>query len=235
MFFIISILLFIGCTDEDNFKTDIATFEKLELKEQTYWNGNDLSGNFSSANKIFYNQYYPDWNTWSGFAYSNIINYQYYNEESKYAVYYENTGEIENIYAVCHQLGKIVITFNDSLHGEEPRSVQLANTTYTALAILYGHGFAKRFGGRDGTDSDWFKVTIKGIGMEEQITGMVDFYLADYRFENDAEDYLVDGWEYVDLTSLGRVKRLEFDLASSDAGTPLYFCLDNLKGRIPSD
>jgi len=234
-FFIISILFLVGCTDEDNFKTDIATFEKLELEEQTYWNGNDLSGNFCSANKIFYNQYYPDWNTWSGFAYSNIINYQFFNEKSKYAVYYENSGEKENIYAVCHQLGKIVISFKDSIHGEEPRSVQLANTTYTALAILYGQDYAKKFGGRDGTDPDWFKVTIQGIGMEEQITGTVDFYLADYRFENDAEDYLVNGWEYVDLTSLGRVKRLEFDLTSSDAGTPLYFCLDNLKGRIPSD
>ena len=58
------------------------------------------------------------------------------------------------------------------------------------------------------------------------------FFLADFRFDDDSEDYVVNKWEFVDLTDLGIVKRLEFELSSSDAGTPLYFCLDNLKGRI---
>jgi hypothetical protein len=227
------LLFIVGCTDEDNFKTDVATFEKLELEDETYWNGADFSGSFVSGNKIFYNQYYANWNTWSGFAYSNIMNDEFYNDESMFAVYYENTDSKENTYAVGHQLHKIIITFKDSIHGEEPRSVQLANTTYTALAILYGYDYAKKFGGRDGNDADWFKVTIKGIGMEEQVTGTIDFFLADYRFDNNEEDYIVNKWQYVDLTSLGRVKRLVFELSSSDAGTPLYFCLDNLKGRIP--
>jgi len=229
------LLFIVSCTDEDNFKTDIATFEKLELEAESYWNGSDLSGAFVIGNKIFHNQYYPDWNTWSGFAYSNIINYELYNDESMFAVYFENKDSKENNYAVGHQLGKVSITFKDSINGEEPRSVQLANTTYTALAILYGYDYAKEFGGRDGRDPDWFKVTIKGIGMEEQITGTIDFFLADYRFDDDNEDYIVDKWQYVDLTPLGRVKRLSFELSSSDAGTPLYFCLDNLKGRIPFD
>ncbi|HSH53227.1 MAG TPA: DUF4465 domain-containing protein [Bacteroidales bacterium] len=229
------LLFLVGCTDEDNFKTDIATLEKLELEEETYWNGSDLSWTFVSGNKIFYNHYYPDWNTWSGFAYSNIINYEFYNNESMFAVYYENTNQKENIYAVGHQLGKSTITFKDSIRGEKLRYVQLANTTYTALAILYGYDYAKKFGGRDGSDPDWFKVTIKGIGMEEQVTGTIDFFLADYRFVDNNEDYIVDKWQYVDLTPLGRVKRLTFELSSSDAGTPLYFCLDNLKGRIPFD
>ncbi|HKL09315.1 MAG TPA: DUF4465 domain-containing protein [Bacteroidales bacterium] len=228
-------LLIVGCTDEDNFKTDVATFGNLELVESSYWNGSDFSGSFSSGNKIFHNQYYPDWNTWSGFAYSKMINYEFFNEESVYAVYHENTNNNENFYAVAHQLGQITITFKDSIHREQLRSVKLANTTYTALGILYGYDYAKKFGGKDGSDPDWFKVTIKGIGMDEQITGTVDFFLADYRFADNKDDYIVNKWEYVDLTPLGIVKRLEFEMFSSDAGTPLYFCLDNLKGRILFD
>ena len=63
--------------------------------------------------------------------------------------------------------------------------------------------------------------------------GTVDFYLADYRFADNSKDYIVENWEYVDLSSLGVVKSLEFSLNSSDAGvfgmnTPAYFAMDDL-------
>ncbi len=228
-FTILAIMFLIGCTDEDTFKTDISDFEDFEMEEQTYWNGSDGSGQFTYGNKIFRNTFYPDWNTWSGFAYSNVINYLYYNEQAKYAAYPSGGADESENYVVAHQFEKIVIDFGK---GEEPRFIQLTNTTYTALAIKYGYGYAKKFGGRDGSDPDWFKLTITGMGLVEEITGTVDFFLADFRFDDDSKDYVVNKWEFVDLTDLGIVKRLEFELSSSDAGTPLYFCLDNLKGRI---
>lgn len=228
-FIILFVVFFIACTDEDTFKTDISDFEDIEIKEQSYWNGSDGSKQFTYGNKIFNNTYYIDWNTWSGFAYSNVINYLYYNDLAKYAAFPSGGANVSENYVVAHQFEKIVIDFEKA---EEPRTVQLTNSTYTALAIKYGYGNAKKFGGRDGKDPDWFKLTITGIGLVEQITGTVDFFLADYRYEDDNEDYVIDKWEYVDLTDLGIVSRLEFELASSDAGTPLYFCLDNLKGRI---
>lgn len=223
------VIFVMACTDEDTFKTDISDFEDLELEEQTYWNGSDGSGLFTYGNKIFNNTFYPDWNTWSGFAYSNVINYLHYNEPAKYAAFSGNDTNKKENYAVAHQFEKIVIDFEKD---EEPRLVQLTNATYTALAIKYGYAYAKKFGGRDGSDPDWFKLTITGIGATNEITGTVDFFLADFRFEDDNEDYIVNKWEYVNLTGLGIVKKLEFELSSSDAGTPLYFCLDNLKGRI---
>ena len=65
------------------------------------------------------------------------------------------------------------------------------------------------------------------------VTGEVEFYLADYRFADNGEDYIVDTWEYIDLSSLGAVKSLEFGLSSSDVGdfgmnTPAYFALDTV-------
>ena len=61
----------------------------------------------------------------------------------------------------------------------------------------------------------------------------MDFYLADFRFADNALDYVVDSWTWVDLSSLGVVSSLSFSLASSDVGqfgmnTPAYFAMDNL-------
>jgi hypothetical protein len=65
------------------------------------------------------------------------------------------------------------------------------------------------------------------------ITGTVDFYLADYRFVNNGLDYIVNNWRYVNLTSLGAVKSVEFGLTSSDTApwgmnTPGYFVMDTV-------
>ena len=148
-----------------------------------------------------------------------------------YAVYADAEKAESKNYAVVHQFERVIITFKDE-NGEEPRSVQLGNCTHTALAIKYGYGSAKKFGGRSGDDPDWLKLTITGIGLVDQVKGQIDFFLADFRFDDNSKDYVIGNWRYLDLTSLGVVKRLEFELFSSDAGTPLYFCLDNLKGRI---
>jgi len=60
------------------------------------------------------------------------------------------------------------------------------------------------------------------------------FYLADFRFPSSTHDYIVKDWQWVDLTSLGMVDSLEFNLFSSDTAggfginNPTYFCMDNL-------
>ncbi|HKL40270.1 MAG TPA: DUF4465 domain-containing protein, partial [Cryomorphaceae bacterium] len=67
-----------------------------------------------------------------------------------------------------------------------------------------------------------------------ELTGTeVEFYLADYTFSDNSQDYIVDEWTYVDLTSLGDADSLSFTLTSSDVGefgmnTPAYFCIDDL-------
>jgi len=108
----------------------------------------------------------------------------------------------------------------------------LTNTTYAALSMLNGDGFAKQFGGASGTDADWFNVTIEGR-LGGSATGNIVFYLADYRFANSVDDYIIDDWTWVELGSLGLVDQLAFTFGSSDAGafgvnTPTYFALDSL-------
>jgi hypothetical protein len=109
----------------------------------------------------------------------------------------------------------------------------VTNNNYTYYSMLYGDAYAKQFGGAGGDDEDWFLLTITGKDELDEITGLVEFYLADYRFANNDFDYIVDGWEYVDLTGLGIVKSVEFGLSSSDTGewgmnTPAYFVIDTV-------
>jgi hypothetical protein len=74
---------------------------------------------------------------------------------------------------------------------------------------------------------------ISGYNSNHDSLGTVVFYLADFRFEDSTQDYIVDSWQTVDLSSLGAVRYLDFKLESSDVGqygmnTPAYFALDNL-------
>jgi hypothetical protein len=99
--------------------------------------------------------------------------------------------------------------------------------------MLNGDAYAKKFGGETGGDPDWFMLTITGKDADGNEVDTVDFYLADYRFEDNGEDYIVDTWQYVDLTSLGEVMSLEFALSSSDVGdwgmnTPGYIAIDTI-------
>ena len=116
-----------------------------------------------------------------------------------------------------------------------PASVEITNTTWAALVMLTGdpNGFAKQFGGPSGNDPDFFRLTITGLDDTDTAVGAVEFYLADYRFTDNSQDFVIDQWTTVDLTSLAGATKLSFGLESSDTGpfgmnTPAYFALDNL-------
>jgi hypothetical protein len=104
----------------------------------------------------------------------------------------------------------------------------VTNTTYAALAMKNGSSPAKVFSYADG---DWFKLVIEGIDKNGNPTGKVEFYLADFR--TPSSPGIITEWTSVDLSSLGSVAEMKFDLQSSDTGaygmnTPAYFCFDNL-------
>ena len=117
--------------------------------------------------------------------------------------------------------------------GEEVSGFYVTNAAYSYTSMINGDDYAKKFG-----QDDWFKLTVTGYDAAGEQTGTVDFYLADLR---DAQaSYILKTWRWVDLTSLGKVKRLGFSLSSSDNGTygmntPAYFCLDNLGGVKPEN
>ena len=117
-------------------------------------------------------------------------------------------------------------------------SLRLANTTYAALSMRDGDAFAKQFGGPEGTDPDFFIVTIEGLTdrLDGRVTGSIDVPLADFRFDDPALDYIADSWIDVDLAPLsdrGVPTVLRLSVSSSDVGdfginTPAAFAIDDV-------
>jgi hypothetical protein len=111
-------------------------------------------------------------------------------------------------------------------------SLKVTNTTYTALTMLNGDAFSKKFGGTSGDDPDWFKLSIVGYD-NGTASDTVDFYLADYRFSDNNDDYIIKEWTSIDFTTIDIVDSVAFFLTSSDNGTygmntPALFCFDDL-------
>lgn len=212
-----------------------VTYDDLTLTPNSYWDGSDSTLGFTSGGVYFENSYNFDWDYWSGgFIYSNstdITTAGYTNDFSAFT----GTGSNSSNYAVNYGGN---IDFNAAVL---LNSIDLTNTTYAALSMLNGDFYGKKFGSAfdangdvDGTNGeDWFRLLIVGRDPSSVITDTVVFYLADYRFADSTQDYIVDTWETVDLSALGSVRYLEFTLESSDVGnagmnTPAYFALDNL-------
>lgn len=205
----------------------VSDFENFGLHAGQYLNGSDMSGGFHSGAAFYQNTYNPDYFYWSGFAVSAVndtVTSGYANQYASFA----GRGYLSNTYAVGYYSGALVADTPAVIEG-----LYITNATYAALSMLHGDAYAKKFGGADGNDPDWFKVIFTGYDDAENITGAVEFFLADYRFENNDSDYVVKDWIWLDLTTLGRVKRVSFYLASTDTSeyglnTPAYFCIDNI-------
>jgi hypothetical protein len=220
-------------------------FDDLSLAPESYWNGSDGSGGFQSGPAWFGNNY-TDWGggfySWDGWAYSNKTDTTtpgYTNQYSAITGGGYNSDNYGVSYVPLDFMGGTYepiptsLTFTDTTDGFTVAGAYFTNTTYAYLAMKDGYAPGKKFGGSSGNDPDWFLLTIIGKDASGTETGTVEFYLADYRFEDSSEDYIVDDWEYVDLSPLGVVKNLEFSLSSSDVGdygmnNPTYFAMDDL-------
>ncbi len=224
----------------------VSTFDDLTLAAESYWNGDDdgsgygtYSG-FTSGDNYFANYEAAAYYSWEGFAYSNMTDTTTAGYTNQYSAYTGGGVNNSSNYAIaytCTMWGQSAQTYNGYTTGEYTQIVDgfyITNTTYAYLSMLNGDSYAKKFGGVDGTDADWFLLTVYALDENYGKTGAyVEFYLADYRFADSSEDYILDEWAWVDLSGLGAVYGLEFELTSSDnsnygMNTPAYFAMDNL-------
>lgn len=209
-----------------------ATFEDLSLAPGSFENGAGLAGaGFTSGGFSFNNSYDETFGTWSGFSYSNIQD--------------GTTSGFGNQYAAkpggAHGGNNYGVAFEDTFtpftptvsvpSGQSIAGLFVTNTSYAYFSMHDGDAFAKKFGGASGNDPDWFKVTATGFN-GAAVTGTADFYLADFRDSDNANDYIVSDWRYFDLAGLGSATTIQFNLSSSDSGvfgmnTPAYFAIDD--------
>jgi len=128
-----------------------------------------------------------------------------------------------------------VILFGEGELKAVPQEVYFCNATQTYKDITEGdfNGYVM---GKNDSVEDYVYVRVRGIvGVGEDgytlTENAVDYYLADFR---EGKSFVNNGWEKCDLTSLGEVYGLVFDMASTGVGeyginTSTYFALDQLK------
>lgn len=200
-------------------------FEDLELETDSYYNGADEAGSFTSNGAIFSVDYNAEWGVSSGFSYSNMRNDTIGDFTNQYsAITAIGAGESEN-YAVYTPTGEI--TFETEV---DVMSAEFTNTTYAYFSMLEGDGFGKKFG--ENGDEDYFYFNIYGINGEDTI-GVVKFDLADFTSEDEEDHYILKEWKEADLSVFEGITKLTFEFFSSDVGewgvnTPMYFALDNI-------
>ncbi|MBN2275321.1 MAG: DUF4465 domain-containing protein [Bacteroidales bacterium] len=223
-----------------------ASFDALTFVSGDYWNGQTACfGQYPSAfanglasfpNVYSINDYgFGPYESWAGFAYSNMQDSITAGFSNQYSAFPAEGANGSSCFSLCYNLkGADTIKL---IEVADISGAFITNGTYNVISMREGDAFAKKFGGESGTDPDWFLLTIRGI-LEGICTDTVEFYLADYRFENSASDYIVTEWTWVDFSALGEVDMIEFSLSSSDNGlygmnTPAYFFLDDLNDQSP--
>ena len=224
----------------------VADFESFTLAPNSAYS-TTVSTPFQTANAVF--QY--EWDNsfggyWSeGFAYTN-------KQDSV-------NGTYTNLYGVralkgfsnsaTYVVGKDHGTIRLKSPFDKVEGFYITNTTYAWKEIVKGSTISRRFGDTTGTHSptttpqgsypDYFKVTAKGFrnGIMKQDSAV--FFLADYRFSNNTQDYVVNTWLWFNTSSLGSVDSIKFFMYSSDFGnfgmnTPAFFALDNFLTTAPN-
>lgn len=228
---IASILLMMNLSKAQSLTAD---FEFLSLPTDSFYL-DSASTPFENAQIIFHHDWtYSPWGDyWSnGFSYSNMtdsVTSGYTNQFSA------KTAEGVNG-SLTYVVGQSASIIKSNGVGAQfyGQGVYVTNSTYSYNSMRDGDMFAKKFGGPSGNDPDWFKILIRRYSGGVLMNDSIEFYLADFRFSNNSQDYILKTWEYVDLSTFtGPADSLEFSVSSSDVGafgmnTPAYFCLDNL-------
>jgi hypothetical protein len=233
-------------------RATVVDFADLSLSSNSYWNGSDGSGGFTSRNTFFNNSYDGAWSGWSysnqQYADTSAENYAYQcaavtgggvNGNANYAVAY-GCSSAENAMKTNYGIGGVLATITIP-DGMKVESAMVTNTTLAVASMLNGDWTESAFG-----PNDWFKLTITGENASGTAVGSVDFWLAKGTGFGTLPDYLAQGlgqgqgisilntWQSVDLSSLSAAKMLVFDFTSSNTdptwgmNTPAYAALGSL-------
>lgn len=219
-------------------------FESAGLELDTFLNRAPENGYFTYDFFNFSNEYNEEFDSWTGWAVSTMRDSTTEGFTNQYSAITGSGADDSDTYMVSYQFAEDQVALDNCcflLGGPDYTGISVTNATYPYLSMKNGDAFAKKFGGASGDDPDFLLLTIKGhnnfFTSGDDLGPAVDsveVYLADFRFEDNSLDYILDEWLYVDLTPLRDAPTLSFTLASSDVGmfgvnTPTYFCIDNLE------
>lgn len=227
---ILSTFIFLNSCDDEDVEDKIRTtinFENVDLNESGIYTAKEAGGYIFVDGVDFYATYDSEYDFSSGIAISNHTNTDSAGYTNQYSVYAGVGANGSSKFAIANtpeQTTDSIITFP---YPVLPISIQITNTTYSALSMANGDQFAKKF---TSEDQDYYSITIHGFndGVE---TGTIMVYLADYR--EGSNTGILSTWQNVNLSSLGEVTSIGISYQSTDVGsyginTPRYFAFDDL-------
>ncbi|MBR0539199.1 MAG: DUF4465 domain-containing protein [Bacteroidales bacterium] len=221
--------------DEVSIEVEVADFEDVELGPEGYWQGHEGDNEMLSHGWAFTN-YYSEY-FWGGFTASNRTDLTQTGMGAQYTaavgIGYDGSAQ----YAVAYTYGAQTEVRAVDGQAHTVTGCYVTNNLWAYQNMLEGDYTVTPFGGTTGNDPDWFKLTATGKNANGQTVGTLDFYLADYRFDNPEDDYILSTWEWFDLSPLGEVVSISFSLESTKTNyggmiTPAYFCMDNFNGEV---
>ena len=210
-----------------------ATFEDVSLGSGGIWQPPIGENEMSSGGWLFTNNTQNGY--WGGFTASNRTDLSQTGLNAQYTAASGCGYDGSTQYAVAYTMGVQTDVYAADGQSHTVTGCYVTNNLWTYQDILQGGYGEPPYGGSTGNDPDWFKVTATGKNASGQTVGTLDFYLADYRFANNEEDYVLNTWEWFDLSPLGNVATISFSLSSSRGSgynmiTPAYFCMDSFNG-----
>lgn len=212
----------------------VATFEDLTLEPESHWAGpadnavevegawgsKNMVGTFKSGSYEFVNSFTPEWSSWTGCSYSNMTATSFadyttdqWNSAAGHGA--EGSANYGVIYgsSTPNEQMEIVKVADGDAEGRIIKGMNITNSAWTVECVKNGNGPAQKF-----AQGSWFKVTFTGVKADKS-TASVDYYLADYRSENESEWTCLTDWAWVDLSSLGKVVSLNVSFDGTDKGS----------------
>lgn len=215
----------------------IADFETFTLSPNSAYSPSTTTS-WQTSNASF--NYTYDFNFWlGGFAYTNHYDSITGDFTNLYGVRAYKGYNNSAIYVVGQDGGVITTT---AIPQTTVSGFYITNTTYAYKTMAKGDMFSRKFGDTTGTGSgttiaqgaypDYFKVIVKGYKNGALKNDSVTAMLADYTFSNNAQDYILNTWQWVNTGILGEVDSIKFTMRSTDTSfgfinTPAFFAIDN--------
>ncbi|MHA7837360.1 MAG: DUF4465 domain-containing protein [bacterium] len=201
----------------------LVDFEDLGLAAESFLDPPSAPGGFSSGGVFFEND-----GSFVGFSASTTTDTSTPGFTNQYSNITGSGAAGSRTFGVAFSDATLVLPRPTVVAGAE-----FTNTTFAALSMRDGDAFAKQFGGPTGTDPDFFRLIVEGLDGSGISTGTVELSLADFTFEDDSLDFILEEWVFLDLSGLGVVRELRLGWESSDVGpfginTPTYVAIDNL-------
>lgn len=206
----------------------VTTFENIQLPsaESDFISTQATSGSyeFSDGNVKFMGTL-ESWGGYTGFNcsnYTDTLTEGFTNDKSAITGSgYDNSDNYGIVYlsanwpdALNESIPNGVKLINDAV-GNLVAGFYITNTTYAYYHIKENY-----------SNGDYYNLVIRGYANGNQVADSVVYTLASYA---DGDTVLIKDWQWVDLTYLGNIDSLSFQVFSSDDLTPFYFAYDNIQ------